>query len=316
MHPQYLGTNYRDNIIAQLRSKYEGKCSRHGYILSGSIQLHRIADGAIQSATLNGDVRYDVQYYARICNPAVGSRMPARVINTNKFGVLAHCGVQGSDGDFVPVIEAIITRHASSIESEMDLDSISVGDLINIEVVGKKFELIDKKIAVIARAVVDLYRAPSVTLPDIGLLVIANEDIVVVDENEDNNNNNNNNEAAGSGDESDNSGTRSGSSSNSEGSGSSSGTDTDGTETDADSDTADGVSEVEDEDESDVSDLDGSGSEGTTTTTTTAKVNLKAKAKAKRGGLKGGASQALGEEELLMLMLMLIHAALLMSAID
>ena len=151
--PQFLGANYRDVILEQLRSKHEGGCSRHGYILAGSIAMHRVSLGHVEAATLNGDVRYEVQYYASICNPAVGCRMAARVINMNKFGLLAHSGVQAPDGTFVPVVETIVTRNVTGIASEVDLDAIKLGDTIFVEILGKKFELRDRKISVIGRAV-------------------------------------------------------------------------------------------------------------------------------------------------------------------
>lgn len=151
--PQFLGANYREVILEQLRSKHEGGCSRHGYILAGSIAMHRVSLGHVEAATLNGDVRYEVQYYASICNPAVGCRMAARVINMNKFGLLAHSGVQAPDGTFVPVVETIVTRNVTGIASEVDLDAIKLGDTIFVEILGKKFELRDRKISVIGRAV-------------------------------------------------------------------------------------------------------------------------------------------------------------------
>ncbi len=151
--PRFLGVNFRDVIHEQLRTKHEGACSRHGYILSGSIAMHRVSLGHVEAATLNGDVRFDVQYYASICNPPVGSRLAARVINMNKFGLLAHSGVQAPDGTFVPVIETIVTRHVTGMASEVDLDEVGLGDVINVEILGKKFELRDRKISVIGRVV-------------------------------------------------------------------------------------------------------------------------------------------------------------------
>lgn len=151
--PQFLGANYRDVILGQLRAKHEGVCSRHGYILAGSIAMHRISLGHVQAATLNGDVRFDVQYFASVCNPAIGSRLGARVINMNKFGVLTHSGVQAPDGAFVPVVESIVTRHVTSVPSEVDIETLQVGDTVQVEILGKKFELRDQKISVIGRVV-------------------------------------------------------------------------------------------------------------------------------------------------------------------
>ena len=167
--PHMLGSNYREVVLQQLRMRFEGLCSRHGYILPGTTVLHRIVSGRVEAVSLNGDVRYDVQYFASVCNPPVGTVLPARVVNMNKFGVLAHSGVQAEDGTFRPVVESIITRQPISGAAEVpnapnrqelgeedddavDLDSLAIGDMIFVEIVGKKFELNDEKISVIGRA--------------------------------------------------------------------------------------------------------------------------------------------------------------------
>jgi DNA-directed RNA polymerase subunit E'/Rpb7 len=153
MKPQYLGSNYREVLQQQVRRKVEGICTRHGFIMPNSVSLHRVSPGRVEGVSLNGDVRFDVQYHALVCNPPVGAVLHARVVNTNRFGVLAHAGVLKPDGEFLPVVEAIATKQAITgpDASEVDLDSLSVGDEVHIEVLGKKFELNDDRISVIAR---------------------------------------------------------------------------------------------------------------------------------------------------------------------
>lgn len=154
LKPQFIGANYRDVILRQLQDQYDGACNSHGYVQIGSISIHKVSLGRVEAVSLNGDVSFDVQYFAGICNPTVGSRLPVRVINMNKFGILAHGGVQAPDGSFVPVVEAIITRHLNSVAvSDVNLDTVQIGDTVTIEIVGKKFELYERKIAVVARIV-------------------------------------------------------------------------------------------------------------------------------------------------------------------
>ena len=162
MKPQLLGSNYREMVQQIMRMKVEGVCSRHGYVMSGSVALHKVSAGRIEGVSLNGDVRFDVQYYASVCNPPVGSILTARVVNTNKFGLLAHSGVTLPDGDFVPVIEVIMTKQPvagisptddADATASIDLDAINAGDEVSVEILGKKFELNDDKISVFGRVV-------------------------------------------------------------------------------------------------------------------------------------------------------------------
>ncbi len=152
--PHMLGGNYRDVVLAQLRREVEGRCTRHGYVLPGSVALHRICSGRVEAVSLNGDVRFDAWYHARVLDPPVGARLPARIVSANKFGVLAHSGIASPAGAFVPVVESIVTKQgvAGAAPSEVDLASLGPGDAIVVEVLGKKYELHDTRIAVVGRA--------------------------------------------------------------------------------------------------------------------------------------------------------------------
>jgi DNA-directed RNA polymerase subunit E'/Rpb7 len=158
LKPHQLGSNFRAVIQATLRRANEGLCSRHGWILPGSVALRRVGDGHVEASTLNGDVRFAVQYSAEVCNPPVGAVVPARVVGSNKFGLLAHSGVTRPDGTFLPVLEIIITKMPSGeadsrLHSLVALDGLGPGAEIWVEVLGRKFELNDDRISVIGRAV-------------------------------------------------------------------------------------------------------------------------------------------------------------------
>lgn len=145
-----------ENVILQiLRDKYEGRCSYHGYVRSGSIVIDKCSTGYVQAFSLNGDVIYNVSYFAEVCNPAIGLTVPVKVVNMNKFGILAEA-YSRAKGLSTPVLEVIIAKSMINIENEVPLDTVNVGDIINIEIIGKKFELNDKKISVVGRTVVNL----------------------------------------------------------------------------------------------------------------------------------------------------------------
>jgi hypothetical protein len=103
--------------------------------------------GRVELVSLNGTVLYDVTFYADICNPLIGSVIKSKVMNVNKFGILAE-----AEG----VVEIIIAKNSVAIQSEVDVNKIRIGDNVLIEVVGKKFELNDKKISLIGRVVKDV----------------------------------------------------------------------------------------------------------------------------------------------------------------
>lgn len=144
--PSNLNRNYKQYIFDKLKDKIEGVCSRHGFVKTGSITIKKIAPGTVELSTLSGYVCYRILFEALICNPMIGNIVKAEVTRINRFGVLAV-----SDS----IIEIIIAKNSINIQSEIDLDSVKVGDILNIEILGKKFELGEKKISVVGRVLKD-----------------------------------------------------------------------------------------------------------------------------------------------------------------
>lgn len=146
LEPAFLSKRYKEEVLRRLKLRLEGVCSRHGFIKPNSIQLHKVCMGKVELVSLNGNVQFDVSFYADICNPLIGSVIKSKVLNVNKFGILAE-----AEG----VVEIIIAKNSIGIQSEIDLNRVRIGDELLIEVVGKKFELNDKKISLIGRVVKD-----------------------------------------------------------------------------------------------------------------------------------------------------------------
>lgn len=163
LKPLELGNNYKEVLLQKLRGSLEGKCTRHGYVRSGSVRLYKVSSGAIADLQLNGDVTYTVLTYIDVCNPSVGSIVRARVVNTNRFGILAHCGLQGPNGDFTPVLEIIVAKNGMTAvaSTTVDVESVRVGDTLDVEIMGKRFEIRDTKISSVGRIVRHMPRTSS-----------------------------------------------------------------------------------------------------------------------------------------------------------
>lgn len=146
LEPAFLSAKYKDEVLRRLKAKVEGVCTRHGYVKPGSIEIHKICVGKVEMIGLNGMTNYDVYFYADICNPLLGSTIRCRVSNFNKFGILAEAE---------SVIEAVIPKNSIDIHSDIDLEKVRIGDDVMIEVVGKKYELNDKKMCLVGRIVQD-----------------------------------------------------------------------------------------------------------------------------------------------------------------
>ena len=154
IEPKYLSKSYRTYVTNRLKNSMEGVCTKHGLIKQGSIDVYKVAPGCIELIGLDGSVVFDVYYHAEVCNPLVGSIIKANVVNVNKFGILA---------ESAGILEIIVAKNSVNIahDSVVNLDTIQIGQTVTVEVVGKKFELGDKKISIVGRIVSTETKVPS-----------------------------------------------------------------------------------------------------------------------------------------------------------
>ncbi|GAX84531.1 hypothetical protein CEUSTIGMA_g11952.t1 [Chlamydomonas eustigma] len=153
LRPFEIGSNVEEVLSHHLRRDYEGRCSKHGFVLPGTVKLSRVISAIAESKSLNGDVRYEVSYHATVCNPAVGTVLSdCRVVNMNRFGLLMHKGVLRGDGAFLPVVEALVAMEGiDGRENEVDPRTLKIGDVADVEIVDARFELSSDRVLSIGR---------------------------------------------------------------------------------------------------------------------------------------------------------------------
>ena len=148
--PNELNKNFETTILQKIKSTLENSCSKHGYIKKDSIKVIKRSPGYIKEAHFNGNIAYDLNCIAEICNPAQDSMVKCIVKAKNNLGLLAI----GKYEDMA-ILEVIIPKITSGILSDVNIDNINVGDEINVIVCGKKFTLYDKMISIIGRIIKD-----------------------------------------------------------------------------------------------------------------------------------------------------------------
>ena len=142
--PSELTESFVEVIASKLKAKFEGVCSRFGYVKPGTLALASRSAGSFMKPHFNGHTRFEVCVMGDVCNPTTGMVVDAKVKASNNLGVLA-------DGD--GILDILIPRRSAGISSEVDLDGLKVGDDILVEVLGKRYQLKDSKISIIGRVV-------------------------------------------------------------------------------------------------------------------------------------------------------------------
>ena len=151
--PRFLNSELENNILNRLKQKYEGVCSKFGYIKSDSIRVASVNEGIVESSTFHGYVNFRVVFTALICNPPINSVVQCVVKNINSFGILCTTGFR--EGNTIHnILNVIVPKQNMNIGIDQShLENIKINDRINVEILGKKYILNNKSINVFGKIV-------------------------------------------------------------------------------------------------------------------------------------------------------------------
>lgn len=149
----------------KIKKDVEGKCCKNGLVLKGSVEVLTREVGYIPKGHFNGHFVYNVTYKYLVCNPSVGVVIPCRIMSTNQIGPLAHFvhflheEVTMNDNLFNHLINEQFQKYPIVIKIPIELhkekepvQQLSASNqIVYVEVLGKKFELEDKQISVVAK---------------------------------------------------------------------------------------------------------------------------------------------------------------------
>ena len=135
-----IGKNVVNLLESKLKKEFEGKCSIEGYIKKESIHLLSTSSGLIREEF----ICFDTVFECMVCCPVEGMN-----INNCKIENITKAGIRASiNGKVESPLTIFITR-----DHHYDKDyfsSLNVEDIINIKVIGQRFELNDDNISIIA----------------------------------------------------------------------------------------------------------------------------------------------------------------------
>jgi len=136
-----------------LRS-YEGKCSEEGYVKRGTVKLHHHSCGILEGTS----VRIQVVFECKLMNPLVGQSIQCITESNTKAGVKAR--LDDTESSLV-VFLARDHHYQHPTFSEM-----KEGDRFSAKIVGKRYEINDAKISVLAVMDETYVEPPPVVVPE------------------------------------------------------------------------------------------------------------------------------------------------------
>ena len=143
-----ISVNFKDinnniyNLLQNLiKNKIEGVCINEGFVKPDSVNLISYSSGEIYS----NNALFHIIYECLITNPPESMVLNCSVKSITKVGIRAELNQEIS-----PFVVFIARDHHYNNDV---FSTISEGDIINVRVVGQRFELNDKFISIIAELV-------------------------------------------------------------------------------------------------------------------------------------------------------------------
>ncbi len=153
---KHIGNNLSDLLVQRTRIDLEGKCGPQGYVLPGSIKIIHIGKGELIDIDFGKSYLFNMKIKCEICNPLPGLRFKAIVQANNKIGILAEGGFFDNLGNLVPVLEVVVIKETVMLQNEVPTEDLVIGDEVNIEVLGRVYELNDTRVRAFGRTVLNI----------------------------------------------------------------------------------------------------------------------------------------------------------------
>lgn len=132
--------SFDDILLSKLKTKLEGKCSKNGYVIPGSLTILSRSMGYAERGRFTADFIYYIKAQGKVYFPPDGYQLEGKVIRNNKMGLY------------------VIVKNALKIMIPRDLhigdtefDKVRLDDTIKIEIKKTRFQVNDTHVVCIGQ---------------------------------------------------------------------------------------------------------------------------------------------------------------------
>jgi DNA-directed RNA polymerase subunit E'/Rpb7 len=150
--------SFDDLLKEKLQIKLEGKCSRHGYVISGTLNVLSRSMGVMERGRFTGSILYYIQAEADVLNPPEGEVIEGVVIRKNKMGMYVSYNVKENESQ-AEALRVIVPRdlHIGSEEFE----NVEIGERVNVQIKKSRFQINDPYILSVGMFVSSAGKVPA-----------------------------------------------------------------------------------------------------------------------------------------------------------
>lgn len=127
-------------LMEHLRTKLENKCSQHGFVLPGTLEMLSRSLGRLENGRFTGNIVFNIQAQGRVYNPANGTQITGVIAKKNKMGLyIIH----------EDAIRILVPRDLHIGNDEFE--ALDVGQTITVTVLKSRFQINDPFILSVGR---------------------------------------------------------------------------------------------------------------------------------------------------------------------
>jgi DNA-directed RNA polymerase subunit E'/Rpb7 len=122
-----------DSILGvKLQSRLENRCSRHGFVLPGTVRIMSRSMGSLEKGRFTGNVLFSLQAEGMVLNPPDGTVLEGEVIRKNKMGIYV---------SYKDAIRVIVPRDLHIGNEEFE--GLQLGQTVQVEIKKSRFQIND-----------------------------------------------------------------------------------------------------------------------------------------------------------------------------
>ena len=128
-------TSFDTLLMEKLTKQLEGKCSKHGFVIPGSLELLSRSLGYSEKGRFTSDFLYYIKAQGKVYNPPDGTVVEGEVSRKSKAGL------------YVVIEDAVHIMIVRDLHiGNEEFDSIELGERIRIEIKKSRFQVNDPNI--------------------------------------------------------------------------------------------------------------------------------------------------------------------------
>jgi len=133
-------SSFDELLKEKLQTKLEGKCSRHGYVIAGTLTILSRSMGSMERGRFTGSILYYIQAEAEVLNPPEGELLDGIVIRKNKMGMYVSYTVKEGDSES-EAIRVIVPRDLHI--GDDNFEKVEIGEWVKVQIKKSRFQIND-----------------------------------------------------------------------------------------------------------------------------------------------------------------------------